>query len=221
MPSILFHLPVFFGHKIQDMTNRDEVPRVNAGSMADIAFLLLIFFLVTTSIETDTGLDRMLPRITTERPLPIQERNILPILINGADELWVGDEVVPLSDLRNRTVSFLDNGGALPDDPRYCDYCRGKRDPKSSDSPGEAVVSLLSHRETSYGIYIAVQNELVGAFNELRNREARRRYQKGFVDMEAEYLRPETPIATKEDLKSKIKHIQKLFPLNLSEAERN
>lgn len=203
------------------MTNRDEVPKVNAGSMADIAFLLLIFFLVTTSIETDAGLDRMLPRITNDPVMPIPRKNILPIMIDGQGVLLVDDELTDLTDLRKLTIAFLDNGGALQEDPRYCDYCKGERDPKSSDSPAEAVVSLLSNRETSYGTYISVQNELVGAYNELRNREAQRLYKRYYTEMETAYLSPETPAAVKEDLKPKIKHIQDLFPLNLSEAERN
>lgn len=203
------------------MTNRDEVPKVNAGSMADIAFLLLIFFLVTTSIETDAGLARMLPPINPEPPLPIQEKNILPILINGEGALLVDGEQTDLADLRELTVAFLDNGGASKEDPRYCDYCNGEMDPKSSDSPAEAVVWLLSNRETSYGTYISVQNELVAAYNELRNRESQRLYKRPYTEMEKTYLSPETPVSVKEDLKPKIKHIQDLFPLNLSEAERN
>lgn len=188
--------------------------------MADIAFLLLIFFLVTTSIETDAGLNRMLPKITVVT-IPIPEKNILPILINGDGELLVDNQVTDLADLRELTIAFLDNGGARPQDPRYCGYCKGERDPKSSDSPAEAVVSLVSSRETSYGAYIAVQNELGGAYNLLRDREAHRLYQRPYTEMENEYSRPETPVSVKEELKSKIKRIQGLFPLNLSEAERN
>ncbi len=203
------------------MANREEVPKVNAGSMADIAFLLLIFFLVTTSIETDAGLHRMLPRINHEPPLPISERNILPVSINGDGKLLVANELRDLAELRALTIAFLDNGGALQNDKRYCDYCRGDRNQQSSDSPLEAVVSLMSNRETSYGVYISVQNELVGAFNDLRNREAQRLYYMDYTKMESIYLNPETSKVVKEDLKLKIKKIQELFPLNLSEAERN
>jgi biopolymer transport protein ExbD len=203
------------------MANREEVPKVNAGSMADIAFLLLIFFLVTTSIETDVGLDRMLPRINPEPPLPISERNILPVLINKEGELLVADELIALNDLKSLTTAFLDNGGALQNDARYCDYCLGNRDPKSSDSPAEAVVSLISNRETSYGVYIAVQNELVGAYNNLRNREAQRLYHMNYTEMEVIYLNPETSKSIKEGLKPRMRIIQELFPLNLSEAEIN
>lgn len=203
------------------MANREEVPKVNAGSMADIAFLLLIFFLVTTSIETDAGLDRKLPRLNSEPPLPIPERNILPISINKVGELLVDNELTNLNALRQLTTAFLDNGGAPQTDTRYCDYCSGSRDPKSSDSPAEAIVSLTTDRETTYGVYISVQNELVGAYNDLRNREAQRLYQMDFTEMESRYSSTETPKSVKVDLKHRIKIIQDLFPLNLSEAERN
>lgn len=205
------------------MANREEVPKVNAGSMADIAFLLLIFFLVTTSIETDSGLDRMLPRIPDSKELPpiILERNILPISINGDGELLVDNELINLKELKKVTKAFLDNGGALQGDTKHCDYCEGERSSNSSDSPQEAIVSLVSNRETSYGVYITVQNELVGAYNDLRNREAQSLYKRDFTEMEATYLRPETSKSKKEQLKPKIKIIQQRFPLNLSEAEIN
>jgi biopolymer transport protein TolR len=106
------------------MTSREEAPKVNAGSMADIAFLLLIFFLVTTSIETDAGLDHMLPRETTDTiPPPIPQCNIFLILINGNDELLVDDEFTELKDLREMTIAFLDNGGVDQDELGYCNYC--------------------------------------------------------------------------------------------------
>lgn len=204
------------------MASREEAPKVNAGSMADIAFLLLIFFLVTTNIETDAGLDRMLPRESTfVTPPPIPRRNIFPILINGNDELLVDNELTELKDLREMTIAFLDNGGAIQTDSAYCDYCQGERDAKSSDNPNKAIVSLMSNRETTYGTYITVQNELVSAYNTLRNREAQRLYKTDFTALEALYANPETSIVAKKDLKTKIRKIQDLYPMKLSEAERN
>lgn len=203
------------------MSNRVEVPKVNAGSMADIAFLLLIFFLVTTSIETDAGLDRMLPRESLVPPVPIHKRNILPILINGENDLMVNGEVMVISDLKALTVSFLDNGGATKEASDYCDYCQGERNSESSDNPHDAIVSLMSNRETSYGVYITVQNELVGAYNVLRNREAQRLYKTDFTVLEAQYGDKKTSIKVKRELKFKIRKIQELYPMKLSEAERN
>ena len=128
------NLPVGNRFKNQSMVNREEVPKVNAGSMADIAFLLLIFFLVTTSIETDVGLARMLPIINSEPPLPISVKNIFPISINSDGELLVDNELTNLTDLRSLTIDFLDNGGALQSDSRYCSYCQGERNYKKFGS---------------------------------------------------------------------------------------
>lgn len=202
------------------MARRVEAPKVNAGSMADIAFLLLIFFLVTTTIETDAGLDRMLPRKDAPPPLPIPQRNILSILINGQDEIMVDGELIELRDVTVIAVAFLDNGGLFRESENYCSYCQGKRDVKSSDNPDKAIVSLMSNRETTYGAYIAVQNELVAAYNTLRNREAQRLYKTDFTAMETLYANSETIQILKKELKRKIKSIQKLYPMKLSEAER-
>ncbi len=202
------------------MSSRAEVPKVNAGSMADIAFLLLIFFLVTTSIETDAGLSRMLPRDSPTPPLPIQQRNILPILINGENELMVNGEIVPMVNLKDLTIAFLDNGGLRSEASDYCDYCKGERSTTSSDNPEKAVVSLMSNRKTSYGTYITVQNELTAAYNALRNREAQRLYKVDFTAMERLYSSKETTAAYKAALKKKIQTIQSLYPMKLSEAER-
>ena len=88
-----------------------------------------------------------------------------------------------------------------------------------SDNPSKAIISLKNDRETKYSTYITVQNELVGAYNDLRNREAQRLFGRDFTDMEAEYLNPETPSSVREDLKDKVKRIQDMFPQKLSEAE--
>lgn len=203
------------------MPRRGAPPEVNAGSMADIAFLLLIFFLVTTTIETDSGLDRMLPPIEppTEEPPVIKEKNIFTVNINRNGQLLVEEEITDIEKLREKAMAFLDNGGAPQGSPEYCSYCKGKRNPESSDNPTKAIISLKNDRETKYNVYITVQNELVGAYNELRNREAQRLYNRDFTDMEADYLDPETPSGTKDDLKEKVRRIQELFPQKLSEAE--
>ena len=203
------------------MARREGAPEVSAGSMADIAFLLLIFFLVTTTIETDAGLDRMLPpwEPPTEDPPIIKQKNIFTVNINRNGQLLVEEELMDIKDLRERAIAFLDNGGAPSGSPEYCNYCQGARDASSSDNPTKAIISLKNDRETQYSTYITVQNELVGAYNELRNREAMRLYKKNFVDMEAEYLNPETSDEVKEELKEKVKRIQELFPQKLSEAE--
>ncbi|MFO7744050.1 MAG: biopolymer transporter ExbD [Psychroflexus sp.] len=193
-------------------------PEVNAGSMADIAFLLLIFFLVTTTIETDSGITRKLPPIDDEQedPPPLKEKNIFIVLVNANGDLLVEDEQMEFEDLRQAAIDFLDNGGGTGDEA--CDYCQGAGDPKSSDNPIKAVISLQNDRKTQYGRYIAVQNELVAAYNELRNREANRLFKTDFTDMEAAFNDPEYE-GDKDELKERIGTIKDLFPQKLSEAE--
>lgn len=198
---------------------RRATPEVNAGSMADIAFLLLIFFLVTTTIEKDKGIARQLPPIDeVTNPPKIRERNLFIVTVNRNDQLMVNDDLMDLKDLRMAAVEFLDNGGAPSDSPEHCNYCQGRRSRESSDNPEKAVISVQNDRLTSYKMYIAVQNELVGAYNELRNRESQRIYGWDYTEMnraleEGDYK------GNQEDLKDKLENIQKLFPMKLSEAE--
>jgi len=197
------------------MARRGGAPEVSAGSMADIAFLLLIFFLVTTTIETDAGLNRMLPPIEdiTDPPV-IKQKNIFTVTINKNGQLLVEDELANIKDLKNKAIAFLDNNG-----DGSCSYCKGKKDEKSSDNPTKAIISLKNDRETKYGIFITVQNELVGAYNELRNKQSLSLYKKKFTDLEEEYTNPETSEERRNSLKPRVERIQNLYPLKLSEAE--
>jgi biopolymer transport protein ExbD len=202
------------------MPRRKGAPEVNAGSMADIAFLLLIFFLVTTTIETDAGLDRMLPPIEPpDTDVIIKQKNIFTVNINKNGQLLVEEKLMDIQDLRAEAIAFLDNGGSPSGTPEYCNYCKGKRDASSSDNPQKAIISLKNDRETPYSTYITVQNELVAAYNDLRNRESRRLYGRDFTEMESEYLNPETPSSVRDELKEKVQRVQELFPQKLSEAE--
>ncbi len=202
------------------MSRRGGPPEVNAGSMADIAFLLLIFFLVTTTIETDAGLDRMLPPLEPpETDVVIKQKNIFTVNINKNGQLLVEEELTQLKDLRAKAMAFLDNGGSPSGTSDYCNYCKGRRDASSSDSPTKAIISLKNDRETKYGTYITVQNELVGAYNDLRNREAQRLYGRDFTEMEGQFLNPETPSRIRDELKDKVRRVQELFPQKLSEAQ--
>ncbi|OED36544.1 biopolymer transporter ExbD [Flavobacteriaceae bacterium (ex Bugula neritina AB1)] len=197
---------------------RRSAPEVNAGSMADIAFLLLIFFLVTTTIATDRGISRKLPPPLDEQVEPpvLKQKNIFVVELNKNDDLLVEEEPMELKDLRAAAVAFLDNGGGSGDEA--CSYCRGEKDPASSDNPDKAVISLRNNRETSYATYIAVQNELVAAYNELRDREAERLYGKTFTQMEAD-VKDVNYSGSKSKLKDQIKKIQLMYPEKLSEAE--
>ncbi|WP_299256085.1 biopolymer transporter ExbD [uncultured Aquimarina sp.] len=197
---------------------RRSAPEVNAGSMADIAFLLLIFFLVTTTIDTDRGISRKLPPPLDEtvEPPVLKQKNIFVVELNKNNDLLVEEAPMELKDLRAAAVAFLDNGGGRGDEA--CSYCKGEKNPSSSDNPEKAVISLRNNRETSYGTYIAVQNELVAAYTELRNRESERLYGKTFTQMETE-LKDVNYSGSKDRLKDQIKQIQLMYPEKLSEAE--
>lgn len=198
-----------------------SAPEVNAGSMADIAFLLLIFFLVTTTIEKDSGINRKLPPIQppNQEPVVLKQKNIFTVLLNGKDQLLVEDELMELKDLRKAAVEFLDNGG-----DGSCAYCKGKKDPSSSDNPDKAIISLKNERETSYAAYISVQNELVAAYNELRNRRAlelgpsRGFSNMSFVEMQKNYKSVQW-VGNKTKLKELIDQIKIEIPQKLSEVQ--
>ena len=200
---------------------RRSAPEVNAGSMADIAFLLLIFFLVTTTIEKDKGIARQLPPKTEQQPddkVIIKKRNLLVVLVNKNDQLLVNDELKELKDLRQTAIDFLDNGGAPAGTPEYCDYCKGKRGLESSVNPDKAVISVQNDRLTSYKMFIAVQNELVAAYNFLRDRESQRIYGWKFTEVK-KAIDEGYFIGNISSTEEKLKNIQLLYPLKLSEAE--
>lgn len=195
-------------------------PEVNAGSMADIAFLLLIFFLVTTTIEKDSGINRKLPPMDDSEVEPpiIKKKNIFTVLINKNDQLLVEDEPMEIKDLRRAAVEFLDNGG-----DGTCDFCQGAKDPSSSDNPDKAIISLKNDRETTYAAYIAVQNELVAAYNVLRNRRALELGpQRGFSNMDfikmQNNLKDVKWTGDKEKLKELVDQIKVEIPQKLSEV---
>ena len=196
-------------------------PEVNAGSMADIAFLLLIFFLVTTTIEKDSGITRKLPPIEeSEEDVIIKQKNIFTVLINKNDQLLVEDEVMEIKSLRQAAVEFLDNNG-----DGSCSFCQGKKDGSSSDNPDKAIISLANDRETSYAAYISVQNELVAAYNQLRNRRALQiGPQKGFSGMDFVKMQQTYDdvrwTGNKEKLKEVIDQIKIEIPQKLSEVQQ-
>jgi biopolymer transport protein ExbD len=198
-----------------------SAPEVNAGSMADIAFLLLIFFLVTTTIETDSGLNRKLPPMEDQVDPPIiRQKNIFTVLVSKNDQLLVEEELADIKDLRSLAIEFLDNGGGVGDEA--CDYCQGKRDESSSDNPDKAIISLKNDRETSYKVYIAVQNELVAAYNDLRNREFIRLNPNlgiNYVEAQKKYDDPRTSLDEQDELKPKLNVVKLMYPQKLSEAE--
>ncbi|MDC0008212.1 biopolymer transporter ExbD [bacterium] len=197
------------------MGKRAEAPSVNAGSMADIAFLLLIFFLVTTTIETDAGLARMLPSTVPTPPILKHNKNILEVSLNKNNELMVEGKEIPLAELRQTAIAFIDNGG----EQGTCDYCKGEKLEDSSENPLVAIIAVKNDRETTYEAYIAVQNELVVAYHALRNREGQYRYKQDYTAMEKSYNSPQATIASKQQLKTRIKELQDLYPLHIVEPK--
>ncbi len=167
-----------------------ESTEINASSMADIAFLLLIFFLVTTTMDIDKGLMVMLPPYSEEPPpeSDVNKRNVLNILVNSSNQLLVKGEPIEIRELLELTKRHVNNNGA---------------DPNFSDSPTKAVVSLKNDRGTSYETYIAVQNELRAAYNEMRDESANSKFGRDFEDLD-------------NDQK---KEVRADYPLRISEAE--
>lgn len=198
---------------------RRDVPEINAGSMADIAFLLLIFFLVATTMEVDGGIARKLPqKQPPNQPPPpkLKEKNVLQISINRRDELLVeGKQRVEVKDIKQIAIDFIDNGGGEGNKGvGKCDYCKGAHLPTSSDHPNKAVISLKSDRGTSYGAFVAVHDQLGQAYMELRNRVCKERYGVSF-----ETLLKQQKSDKSQKLKDKIKTIKDLYPEIISEVE--
>jgi len=163
---------------------------VNAGSMADIAFLLLIFFLVTTTIDVDKGVLVKLPPWSNEPPpeMKLNSRNVYSVLVNANNDLLVRGEPKDLDDLRENTKEFIMNPN--------------KRD-DMAEIPTKAIISLKNDRGTNYETYLEVYNELKAAYNELREEESQKRHGKSF-----EYITKDMQRAIRKDI-----------PLVISEAE--
>ncbi|MBL4668725.1 MAG: biopolymer transporter ExbD [Flavobacteriales bacterium] len=189
-----------------------EVSEINAGSMADIAFLLLIFFLVTTTMDTDKGLIRKLPEIPpADQPPPpkIKQRNILEILVNANDQLLVGGEYMQVTELRERAKVFIRSEVGNPVMPEY----------KETEIPGlgvvevsKQIISLQNDNGTSYEMYIKVQNELVAAYNELRNEFAQQKFNKPFTELAQK-------AGSSDAAKEKWRAVKAFYPQRISEAE--
>ena len=156
--------------------------------------------MVTTTIAEDKGINRKLPRIceTSDCITVIQERNILRIAINNKQEIMVNEEIVSIENLNNIAKVFLDNNG-----DGSCNYCNGLKLITSSDSPTKAVISLKSHKQTSYELFIDVQDELSKAYYELREVYAQQKLGKTTADLSKEGI-----IA-----------LRKAYPFILSDAE--
>lgn len=179
-----------------------SVPEINQSSLADIAFMLLIFFLVTTTMDVDSGIYRKLPQWVTEdqKPPDINERNVFVVGVNVNNDLFVEGAYAELYDLKDRVKEFILN----PLDKESL----SEKEPKFIEAFGElqqskGVVSLTNDRGTDYGAYIRVQNELVAAFNELRDEFSYARFGKKFKALDPDMQ----------------KAVRDFLPTSISEAE--
>lgn len=198
-----------------------ETPEVNGGSLADIAFLLLIFFLVTTTMDIDTGITRLLPpepEEEQEQEVQVNKRNVLVVLLNRSDLLMVGGEVMDRLELKEKTIEFFTN-------PTGSETLPVMEDTEVQFPPGSSsllppdgvwrgkvskgVISLQNDRSTTYGKYLQVQNEIVAAVNELRND-----FCKLYFDKEYDDLNTANPVEEEIQL-----GIRDIYKMNISESE--
>ena len=183
---------------------RRNVPEINSSSMADIAFMLLIFFLVATTMDIDSGLSRKLPPMPEEdQEEPddkIKERNVFVVLINKNNQLLVEGAPTNIKYLKDKTKEFIAN-------PRNLDNLPEKKETKvdffGKYMVSKGIISLQNDRGTAYGTYIEVQNALAQSYNELRDGLAMSKFGKKYDELP----------------KEKMKAIKKIYPQRISEAE--
>lgn len=173
-----------------------EAAEIPSSSLADIAFLLLVFFLVVTTIDVDTGIGLVLPPPPEpeQEPPPIRERNLLKILVNSQGMILINERPAAVQDVRERVANFVDNANRANDE-------------NLSVSPQAAIVSIKTDRQTPYEIYIRMLDEVRGAYKELRDAESMKRFG-------VNYERYRTALSEPSD-----DEIRKIYPMNVSIAE--
>ncbi|MBO5686916.1 MAG: biopolymer transporter ExbD [Alistipes sp.] len=190
------------------MGNNRKTPEVRADSQADIAFLLLIFFLVATTMNSDKGLSRVLPPLPPEdvkvEDQKIKDRNVLLVFVNAAGQIMAGDESMDIRGLKEKAKEFIVNAADDETLPEKKDTEIELEDGSKWTYPvSEGVISLQTTRDTNYEVYIMVQNELARAFNEVRDDVAMNKFGSVFEELN-------------EDQRNAV---TKAVPLKISEAE--
>ena len=190
------------------MAKKKNIPEINASSQADIAFTVLIFFLVVSTMDIDTGLVRMLPPMADpnvkQEDIKVKERNLLLVFVSGSGNIMAGGKVISLSALKDKAKEFILN----PLDDKNLPE-KKVTDIEMTDGSkwtypvSEGVISLQNTRDTSYQRYIEVQNELTRAFNEVRDEVSMNKFSKKFADLD----------------EAERKVITKAIPMKISEAE--
>ena len=196
--------------------SKRALPEINAGSMADIAFLLLIFFLVTTTMDVDSGILKKIPPKQDAPAIEYKAKNTLEIYINRNNEVSVDDEIIDLGDLKTMALNFIDNGVGLDVEKNPCTWCKGKKDPTSSDHPKKAVIAIESDRLATYETYVTVLDNVNSAYTVLRNRLALDLYNTSYTELMA---RLNNQPKDKEALLAKIKNIREKYPQLVSDIE--
>ena len=190
------------------MGKNKKAPEINASSQADIAFTVLIFFLVVSTMDIDTGIVRVLPPMADpnvkQEDIKVKERNLLLVFVSGSGNIMAGGKVISLNALKDKAKEFilnpLDDKDLPEKKPTDIEMPDGS---KWTYPVSEGVISLQNTRDTSYQRYIEVQNELTRAFNEVRDEVAMSKFSKKFADLE----------------EAERKVITKAIPMKISEAE--
>ena len=190
------------------MAGKKNIPEINASSQADIAFTVLIFFLVVSTMDVDTGIVRVLPPMADpnvkQEDIKVKERNLLLVFVSGSGNIMAGGKVISLNALKDKAKEFILNPLDDKDLPEKKDTAIEMPDGSKWTYPvSEGVISLQNTRDTSYEVYIRVQNELTRAFNEVRDEVSMAKFGKKFSDL--------------GDAESKV--ITKAIPMKISEAE--
>lgn len=187
------------------MGKKRKTPGINGSSSADIAFMLLIFFLITTSMDTDKGLARRLPppvpKDQKKDDTDIKKRNIMVVLINSSNQILCDNEPTDIKQLKDKVREFIENPYNDEHKPEKIEVdvpFFGKRMVTKNH-----VISLQNDRGTEYQAYIDVQNELAAAYNELRNAISKDKFGKDFADLDDDQQ----------------KAVQMIYPQKISEAE--
>ena len=190
------------------MAKSKKIPEINASSQADIAFTVLIFFLVVSTMDIDTGIVRMLPPMADpnvkQEDIKVKERNLLLVFVSGSGNIMAGGKVISLNALKDKAKEFILNPLEDKDLPEKKPTDIEMPDGSKWTYPvSEGVISLQNTRDTSYQVYIQVQNELTRAFNEVRDEVAMSKFGKEFADLD----------------EAERKVITKAIPMKISEAE--
>lgn len=198
-----------------------EVQEINASSMADIAFLLLVFFLVTTTFDSDYAIERRLPAKIEDVPedVKIEQRNVFILLINKQDELFVNGERGDMKKLKEDVKTFILNP---TNDPRLSEkskkYVQSPLLKAGKYTKSKGVITLQGDRLTSYRKYIAVQGILTAAFEEMRDEVANREFQMTYAELKEKATKGNDE-AAKKKFAERVDAIDDLLPMAISEAE--